>query len=73
MPEKSSLNSRQKWGQEGMSKLKNENLLYKDHIIAKLWNFSFFFAAVKLNMAHCEKKNGNKNLKSRSYLIFCSF
>ena len=37
------------------SKLKSENLLYKDHIIGKLWNFSFL-AAVQLNMAHCEKK-----------------
>ena len=55
MPEKSLLNSRQKWGQEGMSKLKSENLLYKDHIIVKIWNFSFL-AAVKLNMAHCEIK-----------------
>ena len=38
-----------------MSKLKSENLLYKDHIIGKLGNFSFL-AAVKLNMAHCGKK-----------------
>ena len=59
MPKKSLLNSRQKWGQEGMSKLKGENLLYKNHIIGKPQNFSFL-AVVKLNMAHCEKKMGIK-------------
>ena len=36
MPEKILPNSRQNWGQEGLSKSKGENWQYKDHKMGKI-------------------------------------